>query len=45
MRGLRIAMMAAMKKVLSPISDARITPSDLNRPTKNRLCSTEFAIC
>ena len=33
---LRIAMTAAMKKVLSPISEAKITPHDLKKPSKNR---------
>ena len=29
-----MAMMAAMKKVLSPISDASIMPHDLRKPSK-----------
>ena len=29
-------MTAAMKKVLSPISEARMTPHDLKNPSKNR---------
>ena len=33
---LRIAMMAAMKKVLSPISEARMTPQDFKKPSANR---------
>jgi hypothetical protein len=32
-----IAMTAAIKKVLSPISEARMTPHDLKKPSKNRL--------
>jgi hypothetical protein len=35
-RGLRIAITAAMKKVLSPISEARITPHDLKKPSMKR---------
>jgi len=32
-----MAITAAMKKVLSPISDAKITPQDFRNPSKNRL--------
>jgi hypothetical protein len=32
---LRIAITAAMKKVLSPISEAKITPHDLKKPSRN----------
>jgi hypothetical protein len=34
---LRIAIMAAIKNVLSPISDARITPHDFKKPVKKVL--------
>jgi len=33
---LRIAMTAAMKKVLSPISEAKMTPHDFRNPSKKR---------
>jgi hypothetical protein len=36
-RGLRIAITAAMKKVLSPISEASMTPQDLKKPSMKRL--------
>jgi hypothetical protein len=33
---LRIAITAAMKNVLSPISEAKMTPHDLKNPSKKR---------
>jgi hypothetical protein len=31
-----MAITAAMKKVLSPISEAKMTPHDLKNPSRNR---------